>query len=85
MNVTTATATIDTPSTTTTTRTRLPLLRVGALAGVAAAVATELVAAVARVGDVSMKAGSIGADSSESIPVFGFAFSTLLWTAVGIG
>ncbi|HWM19636.1 MAG TPA: DUF6069 family protein [Ilumatobacteraceae bacterium] len=87
MNVTTATATIDTPSTTTTTttRTRLPLLRVGALAGVAAAVATELVAAVARVGDVSMKAGSIGADSSESIPVLGFAFSTLLWTAVGIG
>jgi hypothetical protein len=83
MHVTTATATIDTAATTTT-RTRLPLLRVGALAGVAAAVATEVVAAVARASDVSMKAGSVGADSSEPIPVLGFAFSTLLWTAVGI-
>ena len=60
------------------------MLRVGALAGVAAAVATELVAAVARVGDVSMEAGSFGADSAEPIPVLGFAFATLLWTAVGI-
>ena len=53
------------------------------LAGAAAAVATELVAAVARVSDVSMEAGSFGADTSEPIPVFGFAFSTLLWTASG--
>ena len=60
------------------------MLRVGALAGVAAAVATELVAAVARVSDVSMEAGGFGADTSEPIPVLGFAFSTLLWTAVGI-
>ncbi len=60
------------------------MLRVGALAGVAAAVATELVAAVARASDVSMEAGGFGADTSEPIPVFGFAFSTLLWTAVGI-
>ena len=83
MNATTASSTIDTrvsnaaPS-------RRSLLRVGALAGVAAAVATELVAAVARVSDVSMEAGSIGAETSEPIPVFGFAFATLLWTAVGI-
>jgi amino acid transporter len=82
MNVTTATATLDTP---TTTRTRFPLLRAGAVSGVAAAVATEVVAAVARASDVSMQAGSVGADSSEPIPVFGFAFATLLWTAVGIG
>ena len=86
MNVT-ATATIDTTPTTidTATRSRLPMLRAGALGGVAAAVATEVVAAVARASDVSMQAGSVGGDSSEPIPVFGFAFATLLWTAVGIG
>ena len=47
--------------------------------------ATELVAAVARVSDVSMSAGGFGADSAEPIPVLGFAVATLLWTAVGIG
>ena len=83
MNVTTALTTTATP-TRTGTPSRLSVLRVGALAGAAAAVATELVAAVARVSNVSMEAGSFGADTSEPIPVFGFAFSTLLWTAVGI-
>ena len=82
MNVTTA-LTTTTPARTGT-PSRLSVLRVGALAGVAAAVATELVAAVARASDVSMEAGGFGADASEPIPVFGFAFSTLLWTAVGI-
>ena len=83
MNVTTAPTTTATPARAGT-PSRLSVLRVGALAGVAAAVATELVAAVARASDVSMEAGSFGADTSEPIPVFGFAFSTLLWTAVGI-
>jgi hypothetical protein len=83
MNVPTA-STITATSTGTATPSRWSLLRVGALAGVAAAVATELVAAVARVSDVSMEAGGFGADSAEPIPVFGFAFATLLWTAVGI-
>ena len=84
MNVTTASSTIDT-RVTTAAPSRRSLLRVGALAGVAAAVATELIAAVARVSDLSMEAGGFGADTAEPIPVFGFAFATLLWTAVGIG
>ncbi|HEX4984342.1 MAG TPA: DUF6069 family protein [Ilumatobacteraceae bacterium] len=83
MNVSSASTTTAT-STDTVASSRWSLLRVGALAGVAAAVATELVAAVARVSDVSMEAGGFGADTSEPIPVGGFAFATLLWTAVGI-
>ena len=68
MNVTTASLTSDT-RVTTAAPSRRSLLRVGALAGVAAAVATELVAAVARVSDVSMEAGGFGADTAEPIPV----------------
>ena len=83
MNVITTSSTIDT-RVTTATPSRRSLLRVGALAGVAAAVATELVAGVARVSDVSMRAGEIGADTSEPIPVLGFGVMTLLWTAFGI-
>jgi len=83
MNVTTALITTATPARTGT-PSRLSVLRVGALAGVAAAVATEVVAAVARVSDVSMRAGGFGADVAEPIPVFGFAFATLMLTAVGI-
>jgi hypothetical protein len=83
MNVSTA-STITATSAGTATPSRWSLLRVGAIAGVAAAVATELVAAGARVSDVSMEAGGFGADTAEPIPVLGFAFATLLWTAVGI-
>jgi hypothetical protein len=83
MNVSTASA-ITATSTGTSTPSRWSLLRLGALAGVAAAVATELVAAGARLSDVSMEAGGFGADTAEPIPVLGFAFATLLWTAVGI-
>jgi hypothetical protein len=83
MNVSTASA-ITATSTGTSTPSRWSLLRLGALAGVAAAVATELVAAGARVSDVSMEAGGFGAETAEPIPVLGFAFATLLWTAVGI-
>jgi hypothetical protein len=83
MNVTTASLTSDT-RVTTAAPSRRSLLRVGAVAGVAAAVATELVAAVARVSDVSMEAGGFGADTAEPIPVVGFAVATLIWTAVGI-
>lgn len=84
MNVTTASLTSDT-RVTTAAPSRRSLVRVGALAGVSAAVATELVAAVARVSDVSMETGGFGADSAEPIPAFGFAIATLIWTAVGIG
>jgi hypothetical protein len=84
MNVTTATSAIDSRGTTAA-PSRRSLLRAGALGGFAAAAATELVAAVARVSDVSMRAGGIGAESSEPIPVLGFAVATLLWTAVGTG
>ena len=84
MNVTSASLTTE-PHADNATPTFRSLLRAGALSGVAAAVATELVAAAARAGDVSMEAGSFGADTAEPIPVLGFAFATLLWTAVGIG
>jgi hypothetical protein len=83
MNVPAASTTTAAPASSAT-PSRLSVLRVGALAGVAAAVATELVAAGARVSDVSMEAGSFGAETAEPIPVLGFAFATLLWTAVGI-
>ena len=83
MNVNTASTTTST-SARSATPSRRSVLRAGALSGVAAAVATELVAAGARVSDVSMEAGGFGAESSEPIPVLGFAFATLLWTAVGI-
>jgi hypothetical protein len=83
MDVTTASLTDDTRSTVSA-PSRRSVLRAGALSGVAAAVVTELVAAGARVSDVSMRAGGFGADTAEAIPVLGFAFATLLWTAVGI-
>jgi hypothetical protein len=83
MTITTASLTSDT-RVTTAAPSRRSLLRVGVLAGVAAAVVTEVVAAVARVSDVSMEAGGFGADSAEPIPVLGFATATLIWTVVGI-
>lgn len=83
MNVTTASMITDTRATVSA-PSRRSVLRAGAISGVAAAVATELVAAGARVSDVSMEAGGFGADTAEPIPVLGFAFATLLWTAVGI-
>ena len=70
-------------SSTTTARTA-PVWRVAALATVAAAVAAELVATLARAFDVSLKAGEMGAKTSERIPIGGFATATLMIGAVGI-
>lgn len=54
-----------------------PVWRVGAVAGIAAAVATVLFALLAKAIDVPMEI------EGDSIPVLGFAMVTLLWTAVG--
>jgi hypothetical protein len=61
-----------------------PLWKVGIIAGIGGALAAELVALAARAVDVPMRAGAIGGDTSEAIPVGSFAFMTLLWTAVGV-
>jgi hypothetical protein len=61
-----------------------PVWRVAAVATICAAVATETVAAIARSLDVSMKAGKIGATSSERIPTGGFASLTLMLGAIGV-
>jgi hypothetical protein len=58
--------------------------RVGAVAAVAAAVATEVVALAAKAIDIPLRAGSVGADKAEAIPAGGFAMGTLIWSAVGI-
>jgi hypothetical protein len=56
-----------------------PLIRAGAIGGVAAAVATMLVAAVARAADVSLEV------DGEAIPIAGFATMTLLGAVLGVG
>jgi Family of unknown function (DUF6069) len=61
----------------------LPVWRVGAMAGIAAAIATELFALAARAIDVPMEAGGMGASKAEAIPAGAFAFSTLIWTVIG--
>lgn len=56
-----------------------PLLLSGALAGVLAALATTLVAAVARAVDVPLEI------DGEAIPIAGFAQLTVLGTVIGVG
>ena len=56
-----------------------PLVRAGALGGVAGSVATMLVAAVARAADVSLEI------DGEAIPIAGFATMTLLGALLGVG
>jgi hypothetical protein len=56
-----------------------PLIRAAALGGVAGAVATMLVAAVARAADVSLEI------DGKAIPVAGFATMTLLGAVLGFG
>jgi hypothetical protein len=58
---------------------RLSLVRAGAVAGVAAAVATTVIAAVAHGAGVSLETAP-----GEQIPVLGFAQLTLFFTAIGV-
>jgi len=60
-----------------------PVWRVSAAAGLVAAAAAELFALGARLADVPMRAGNAGADHAESIPPFGFAVTTLMFTVAG--
>jgi hypothetical protein len=60
-----------------------PVWVVSALAGLAAAVATELYGIVARAAGVPMEAGSIGASTAEPITVGMFAMGTLICTFWG--
>src|SRR5688500_5882031 len=86
MTTTTATATSATqPSAVATWSRTAALWKVGVVAGLGAALAAEVVGLVGRAIDVPMRAGAIGADTSDAIPVGAFAFMTLLWTAVGLG
>jgi hypothetical protein len=59
--------------------TRRPVWRAGAVAGLVAAVATMIVVAVARAGDVPL------AVDGEEIPILAFAELTLVGAAIGIG
>jgi len=61
-----------------------PAWRVAAFATAAAAIATEIVATVGRAFGASLEAGSIGARTSERIPIGGFATATLMCGAVGV-
>jgi Family of unknown function (DUF6069) len=60
-----------------------PVWRVAALATLVAAVTTELFGLAARALDVPMKAGNFAADHAEDIFVGAFAFSTILYGAIG--
>jgi O-antigen ligase len=61
-----------------------PVWRVAAIATAAAAIVTEIVATVGRAFGASLEAGSIGAKTSERIPIGGFASATLMCGAVGV-
>lgn len=73
----TATTAAATTPTTTESRTT-PLWRTGALAGIVAAVATTIVAAVAMAADVPVEV------DGQEIPLLGFAQLTLVGAAIGI-
>ena len=80
----TATITTTVPSSTPTTQaeqstSRPSLVRAGAVAGVVAAVATTVIAAVAHGAGVSLETAP-----GEQIPVLGFAQLTLFFTAIGV-
>lgn len=66
-----------------TTRPTSSVWRVGALASVVAAVATQLFVLVARALDVSLKVGDPGAHTAKEIPVLAFGEFALLWSLVG--
>lgn len=61
-----------------------PVWRVGAVAGVLAAVATEAYSRVVDAAGVPLNVGGFGADHAEPIPVGGFATATLMWSVVGV-
>lgn len=61
----------------------LPVWRVGALSGVAAALATTAVAVAAKAADVPMLAAPQTEDAGRAIPMSGFATGTLMATAIG--
>jgi hypothetical protein len=64
--------------------TQRPLWLVGLAAGVLAATANVVVAAVARALDVSLKLTGSGGHVAKAIPIGGFATMTLAGAAVGI-
>jgi hypothetical protein len=61
----------------------LPVWRVGALAALAAALATEIYGLAARAAGIPMKAGSIGAATADPITVGMFAKGTVICTSLG--
>jgi uncharacterized membrane protein YuzA (DUF378 family) len=63
--------------------TNRPVWLVGAVAGVAASVATEIYGLIARAAGIPMSAGSIGAPSAGPITVGMFAMGTLICTFWG--
>jgi hypothetical protein len=67
-----------------TTAAHKPIWLVGVVAGVAAAVAAMLVAAVAKAADVPLRIAEKKGEAAEAIPLGGFATVTLGSTAVGI-
>ena len=75
----TRTAPVPTTTTTASRRSSQSLWRTGAKAGMAAAVGTTVVAAVAHAGGVSLETAS-----GEAIPVLGFGQLTLFFTAIGV-
>lgn len=66
------------PAVTTSNARTTPLWRTGALAGIVAAAATTVVAAIALAADVPLEVGG------EEIPLAGFAQATLIGAAIGI-
>jgi hypothetical protein len=60
-----------------------PIWMVSAVAGVAAAVATEAYGLAARAAGIPMEAGSVGASTAEPITVGMFAMGTLICTFWG--
>lgn len=60
------------------------VVRVGAAAGIVAAAATTVVAVVAKVADVPMRAAPHSATAGRAIPMSGFAQGTLMCTAIGV-
>ena len=60
-----------------------PVWRVGALASLAAALATTLVAVAAKAVDVPLMVAPQSADAGQEIPAAGFATSTLMAALIG--
>jgi hypothetical protein len=77
------TITVPRPAATVRSARATPVWRVGAMASVAAAGATELLATAARAAGVAMRAGNPGAHTPAKIAVGGFAEPTLMCAAIG--